>query len=475
MQQVQAPPNDLVAEQATLGAMLIEPGATDIGLSTLREQDFYREAHRIIFGAMLSVQGRGEPVDIVTVAAELRRQDKLEAVGGGEYLTALIAEVPTAAHVRRYAGIVREKALLRTMIHEAALLQQKAYANPEKASELLATTAHRITMLQESVSRRSDLVEINRLADHDMGRVIQRMNRPYSISRQRFGIMDLDAITGGLEDAGLLVIKGATNAGKTSLLFQCILSTAMQPHDKDEAVVAFGMEEDGWRWTMRAACWLAQVDGRKLQSRPRLDAALREEPDLEDRFWSQGFGLLTCLPILRATGPQSLGSIEAACRRILRRGIKPTLVALDYLQLIEPPEGKDTEEQRMREVAERLTVLRDMVRCPILATSQVTVGPNGTYTFGAKAFEHNADTIASIARERDADAGTWSDELSLSCEKGREITQWPKMKLRLTPSGRWFPVTEEDPRADRRHDGNQAQHLPSHTEDRNSRRALPVG
>ena len=131
------PPQDLDAEQATLGSMLVEAGATARAMSIVKEEDFYREAHRLIFKAMVDVHSRNEPVDIVTVSAELRRQGRLEAVGGGEYLTALILEVPTAAHVQRYSQIVAEKSILRQMISTGAEIQGLAYDNPEDVGAAL--------------------------------------------------------------------------------------------------------------------------------------------------------------------------------------------------------------------------------------------------------------------------------------------------------------------------------------------------
>ncbi|MDI9585902.1 MAG: DnaB-like helicase N-terminal domain-containing protein, partial [Acidobacteriota bacterium] len=131
------PPQDLEAEQACLGAMLIEAGATARAMSIVKEEDFYRDAHRVIFRAMLEVHNRTEPVDIVTVAAELRRQGKLEQVGGGEYLTAPINQVPTSAHGGRYATIVAETSVLRQLISAGSKIQGLGYANPQDVGEVL--------------------------------------------------------------------------------------------------------------------------------------------------------------------------------------------------------------------------------------------------------------------------------------------------------------------------------------------------
>ena len=131
------PPHDRTAEQATLGAMLIEPGATARAFAIVQEQDFYPQAHQTIFAAMQAVRDRGDPVDLVTVSAELRRLDQLEKCGAGEYLTACISKVPTAAHVVRYAGIVAEKSALRSAARLGEDLAKAAYENPADVGGLL--------------------------------------------------------------------------------------------------------------------------------------------------------------------------------------------------------------------------------------------------------------------------------------------------------------------------------------------------
>ena len=138
------PPQDLDAEQATLGAMLVDRGAVVRGLAIVKPEDFYREAHRTICAAVVTVQQQGNPVDLVTVAAELRRLGKLESVGGAEYLAALIEQVPTTAHIIRYATIVAEKALLRRFILECGDAQRQAYEQPEDTAEFLAERLARL-------------------------------------------------------------------------------------------------------------------------------------------------------------------------------------------------------------------------------------------------------------------------------------------------------------------------------------------
>jgi len=159
------PPQDIEAEQAVLGACLIEPSAAERAFAIVEQQDFYPEVHRLIFGAIQAVHRRGEPVDLVTVSAELRRLDQLEDCGGGDYLTkGLIGKVPTAAHVVRYAGIVAEKSVLRQSARLGEDLTKAAYDNPADVAALLDEYQARF---QQDIYRRRQAAADSAISDID--------------------------------------------------------------------------------------------------------------------------------------------------------------------------------------------------------------------------------------------------------------------------------------------------------------------
>lgn len=445
---VKLPPQDLDSEQGVLGACLLSYTAVDHALPKLEPKDFYREAHQVIFQAMVDISASDEPVDIITVSAKLRRQRKLEGVGGGEYLTALIGHVPSAAHVGRYAEEVLRCSIARQAIHVASELDNAAYNNPDDVAELLGATTSKLDLLQERCEDGTEPIPTSLSAADDLLHIEERMTRDYEVSVARWGIEDLDRITGGLEDVGYMVLKGATNAGKSSLLCQIILATARAIGDGAEQVVMFGMEERSWRWMQRSVAWLGKFSPAVLQNRPRWqrakerDALEERANTLEERFWD-GVAEYAALPILRASGPQSLGSLEAHCKRLLRQA-KPVLVVVDYLQLLGKNEY-DTEEQAFREVAQRMTRLRDLLACPIVAASQVTKGGDGSeYTFGAKAFEHNADFVTRISRKRNEDE-QWEEFGALVCEKSREVASFGKFDVHTNfKTGRWTAVATDE-------------------------------
>ena len=442
------PPNDLTAEQAMIGACLVQAEALDLALEMISADDLYREAHRIILGAMCDVRTRGDAVDIVSTCSELRRVGSLETVGGSEYLTAMIEHCPTAAHVRKYAYEVARTSLARQAIQIGSRLAGDAYSNPVDVAELLGAAIGELDSLQERCILGSQPKALHERTGDDLVRIKDRMDREHEVSAARWGLPVLDRMTGGLEDVGYMVLKGGTNAGKSSLVCQMILSTAMQLDEAgSERVLVFGMEEDGWRWMQRAVCWLGSVDSRDLANAIRWRRACKadqgnaEHPGLEERYWD-AVSLYASLPVVLASGPQSLGSIEAHCKRFLRNW-RPALVTVDYLQLLGKDESYATEERGFREVAERMTRLRDLLGCPLVCTSQVTKGADGEeHAFGARAFEFNADTVARIARKKDAEKG-WEPTAAIHCDKAREVENWGRVSVRTDfRTGRWYAEAE---------------------------------
>ncbi len=201
-----APPHDLEAEQATLGAMLIEPGATARAMSIVEEDDFYPEAHRLIFRAMSAVAQRNEPVDL----------GHIETVGGGDYLTALIGKVPTAAHVTRYANIVAEKSLLRKLIRAGADIQGLAYENPEDVGEVLDRAEQNIfEVAQRRIS--TDFVSVGPLVTETFEKLDRIFRQPGYLTGVPTGLRELDKRTAGLQNGDLIIIAGRPSMGKTSM------------------------------------------------------------------------------------------------------------------------------------------------------------------------------------------------------------------------------------------------------------------
>lgn len=356
------PPQDLEAEQATLGSMLVDAGATSRAMAVVREQDFYREAHRTIFSAMLEVYGRGEPVDIVTVAAELRRQGRLESVGGGEYLTALVGEVPTAAHVERYASIVAEKAVLREMIAAGADIQALAYDNPEDVGEALDQAGARIF---EIARRRitSDFTHIGPAIFETFEKLDRKFNQPGFYSGVPTGLKELDELTNGLQAGDLIIVAGRPSMGKTSLaVANFALHAAVR---QGIGVGIFSLEMSKSQLAEMLLCAYARVNSWSLR---------RGFADHED--WNRIGAALRDLPTAPIYIDDTPGipilELRSKARR-LKAQHNVGLIILDYLQLASAGLRKD--EGRYEEVSAVARALKSLAReleCPVVALSQLS-------------------------------------------------------------------------------------------------------
>lgn len=357
------PPQDLESEQATLGAMLVEAGATARAMSLVREEDFYREAHRIICRAMMEVHSRNEPVDIVTVAAELRRQGKLEQVGGGEYLTALIGEVPTAAHVQRYSSIVAEKSILRQMITAGADIQGMAYDNPEDVGDVLDKAEQRIF---EIAQRRitSDFTHIGPAILETFEKLDRKFNEPGFYSGVPTGLTGLDEITSGLQNGDLIIVAGRPSMGKTSLAIANFALHAAIQHQTGVGI--FSLEMSKSQLAELLLCAHARVNSYHLR---------RGRAGQDD--WNKIGRALADLPnapiYIDDTPGIPILELRSKARR-LKAQHDIGMIILDYLQLASIGERR-SEPSRYEEVSAVARALKGLAReldIPVVALSQLS-------------------------------------------------------------------------------------------------------
>jgi replicative DNA helicase len=357
------PPQDLEAEQATLGSILVEPGAAMIAMGLLEENDFYPEAHRLIYRAMQAVQARNEPVDIVTVSAELRRLDLLERVGGGEYLTALIRTVPTAAHVGRYATLVAEKSVLRKLIHAGADIQALAYDNPADIGSVLDIAEQKIFEISQRRTV-SDFQHIGPLATDTFDK-LQKLNRnPGYITGVATGLYEFDKLTSGLQPGDLVIIAARPSMGKTSLAVSNIALHAAV-HDK-KGVGIFSLEMSKSQLAEMLLCAHAQVNSWRLR-----------QGAVGDQEWAAIGYALTDLPdaplYIDDTPAIPILELRSKARR-LKAQHDIQLLILDYLQLASAG-GAFTGDNRHQEVsviARSLKALARELNVPVVALSQLS-------------------------------------------------------------------------------------------------------
>ncbi len=358
-----APPHDLEAEQATLGAMLIEAGATARAMAIVEEEDFYPEAHRLIFRAMSAVAQRNEPVDLVTVSAELRRTGHIETVGSGEYLTALIGKVPTAAHVTRYANIVAEKSLLRKLIHVGADIQGLAYDDPDDVGEVLdRAEQHIFEVAQRRIS--TDFVSVGPLVTETFEKLDKIFRQPGYLTGVPTGLKDLDKRTAGLQGGDLVIVAGRPSMGKTSMAVANFALHAAVQHNVGVGI--FSLEMSKGQIAELLLCAQARVNGWALRQ-----GMAREED------WSNIGQALTYLPqapiFVDDTPAIPILELRSKARR-LKSQYDIGLIIVDYLQLISGG-GRYAGDSRHQEVAMATRALKALAReldTPVVVLSQLS-------------------------------------------------------------------------------------------------------
>ena len=357
------PPQDLEAEQVTLGSILLDSGAASRAMAILEPDDFYRRAHRDIYEAMLSIYTRGEPVDLITVSDELRRRGMYEGVGGGEYLTAIIHQVPSAAHVVRYATMVQEKAILRRLIRAADEIQSMAYDNPKEVGGLLDESE---SMIFEIARRRDtrDLEPLGQQIVDTFTKLDEVAKRPGYITGVPTGLADFDKLSAGLQRGDLIIIAGRPSMGKTSLAVCNLAVHAAVQHGVPVGIFSLEMSRE-------------QLAEMILCAEARVDAWRLRRGDAHEDDWSRIGHALSYLPdaplFIDDTPSIHILELRSKARRLKSR-FDVGLILIDYLQLVRAS-GRYSSESRHQEVsmiAAELKAIARELETPVVALSQLS-------------------------------------------------------------------------------------------------------
>lgn len=377
-EQVKLPPQDLEAEQACIGAALVEPGATAYALAYVSSGDFYREAHQAIFAAIESIHAARHPVDLITVCAELRKRGLLDSVGGAEYLDSLIDVLPTAAHVARYATIIAEKARMRRLARVAAEVQEAAYEETISVEEAVGK------LLAVGVDKsRPQSATGAEIANEIWGWLEGHVTAKPQAIPPFLGIPTADEAMGGLAGEELVVLKAREKYGKTAVLRQGALETTkwLKRHGRPETVLVYLCEGSRMGWLLKALVYLGDFDTAAVKRGSCYVPEEAKGTTVGDRMEEKrtrlfaALGRFACLPIIVNAELNSLEQIEADCMWLVAKGVKPIGVWVDYLQKLQAP-GRSTTEQ-VRAAAQGLVNLHRRLKVPVITASQVTRDPGG--------------------------------------------------------------------------------------------------
>ncbi len=398
------PPQNLEAEMSVLGGILLENEALNRALEVLRPEDFYREAHRKIFTALITLSDRSEPADLVTLTSALKERGTLEEIGGSSYLATLVDFVPTAANISYYCKLVKEKAITRELIKVATEIATRGYQGGEVEASLDWAEGE-IFKIANMKSRPSfyatkDIIK-------DTIKTIERLyDRKEQITGVPTGFTDLDNMTSGLQGGDLVIIAGRPSMGKTAFCLNLIEYASMHA-SKPIASAIFSLEMSKEQLVQRLLCSVARIEAGRVRTGK---LAQSEFPTLVNAA-----GIIAEAPIYIDDTPAiSILELRAKARR-LKAEKNIGVIVVDYLQLMQ---GSNTEsrQQEISEISRSLKALAKELSVPVIALSQL----NRSLESRTDKRPILADLRESGAIEQDADVIMFLYREAVYCEACRK-------------------------------------------------------
>jgi len=368
LEALKVPPHSLEAEQSVLGGLLLDNSAADKVGDILAGEDFYNDAHRSVFAAIMNLIADNKPADVVTVAEALGSLKKLDYVGGMAYLGALVENVPTAANIRRYAEIVRERSILRRLAAAGGEIADTAY-NPlgRSVREILDQAETRVFEIAEHGARgQQGFQELRPLLTQVVERIelLFARENPSDVTGVPTGFTDLDRLTSGLQEGDLIVVAGRPSMGKTALALNIAEHIALSTKVK-LPVAVFSMEMGATQLAMRLIGSVGRLDQHKIRTG-------QLSPDDWVRL-SDALGRLSDAAIhIDETAALNALELRARARRLARQyGGKLGAIVVDYLQLMQAVAQGENRATEISEISRSLKALAKELRVPVIALSQL--------------------------------------------------------------------------------------------------------
>jgi replicative DNA helicase len=352
------------AEQAVLGAMLLDQDAALKAAELLDDTMFYREAHRLLFRAMIALTEHGDVIDPVTLRDELMRRGDLDRAGGMEFLGSLIDVVPTAANVEYHARIVKDKAVLRRLIEAATSIIQDAYEGRGTSAEVLDNAEHRVFQVAQ-IRRAEEFTRLKELIWPTMERIEQLQAGHGAVTGVPTGFVDLDRLTAGFQKSDLIIIAARPSMGKTALILNVVQHAAIE---QNVGVAIFSLEMAKDALVQRLLCSEGLVDAQRLRR-----GQLRDDdyPKL-----ARAAGLLGTAPIWIDDSAMLTPLAMRSKARRLKAEHDIGMVVVDYLQLMQGPTDSESRQQEISYVSRSLKALAKELDTPVVAVSQLSRAPD---------------------------------------------------------------------------------------------------
>jgi replicative DNA helicase len=396
---LKVPPHSIEAEQSVLGGLLLDNQAWDQIADVLRPEDFYRQDHRLLFHSIGGLIERSQPCDVITLSEWLKNKELLEEAGGLAYITGLARNTPTAANIKAYADVVRERSVLRQLIRVGTDIASSAYQPEGRSSgELLDEAEKRVFEIAEQGARgQRSFVDMKNL----LGRVVDRIDHLFEqdspITGLPSGFVDFDGLTSGLQPADLVIAAGRPSMGKTTFAMNIAEHVAIK---RRVPVAVFSMEMPGEQLAMRMMSSLGHIDQHRVRT-----------GRLEDDDWprlTSAVSLLTEAPLFIDDTPAlSPTELRARARRLMQEQGGLGLILIDYLQLMQVPGHRENRATEISEISRNLKAVAKELNVPVLALSQLNRSleqrPNKRPVMSdlreSGAIEQDADVIVFIYRD----------------------------------------------------------------------------
>lgn len=391
------PPQNIEAEQSVLGAVLIEQSSIAKISDMLQPEDFYREAHRLIFRAALNLFERGEAIDFITVTDALRRDGAVEQAGGISYITSLANGVPTAANILFHAKIVEEKSLLRRLINAATDIASMGYAESEEVDRVLDQAEQKIlTVATRKISQ--DFQPIKEIIFSTLDKIDEMHKAKGGITGLSTGFANLDKLTGGFQRSDLILIAARPSMGKTAF----VLNVAQHMATRDKKSVAiFSLEMPKEQLAMRMMCAEGLIDSQRFRTGAMTNEEWSKLVDAADRLSGSSM-------FIDDTAGVNAIELRNKARRISKEHGLDCII-IDYLQLMDGGAHSriDNRQQQISDISRSLKALARELRVPVIALSQLSRGPETRTSRKpmlsdlreSGSLEQDADMVAFLYRE----------------------------------------------------------------------------
>lgn len=399
VESLKVPPHSIQAEQSVLGGLMLDNQTWDSVADKVIETDFYRRDHQLIFRAIAQLADKQDPFDVVTLSEVLEATGELQGVGGLAYLGMLAKDTPSAANIVAYANIVRDRSVLRQLIHIGTEISDSAFSTEgRETAELLENAERKVFEIAEQRQRgQGGFSSIKSLLAKAVDKIETLYELDGDITGASTGFTDLDEKTSGLQPADLIIVAGRPSMGKTTIAMNMAENVALK---SGMPVAVFSMEMPGEALAMRMMSSLGRIDQHKVRT-----------GKLDDDDWPRLTSAINLLAetklFIDDTPALTPTEVRSRARRLTREHGQLGLIVLDYLQLMQSPSSGENRVQQISDISRGLKALAKEMNVPVIALSQLNRNleqrPNKRPVMSdlreSGAIEQDADLIIFVYRD----------------------------------------------------------------------------